>query len=403
MMSDDKKADGRTKPRGRILWVEELVLDLHLHSAMRIEILRHLAARGNDVRLLAMRSMFRYPVTDSTVHVIYVPLRYMAFLQRIFFCVLLSLFLPLYVLAKKTRVIILSQPVVSILAFLPLIPVARCLKIKLVLDVRSTPVEAHGWHAQLYASFCRFSYAIANRGFDLITVITPFMRDDVAKAFKIDPKSMRVWSDGVSTQLFDPSSNEASGRQLRLQHGLEKSFIVLYHGVMTEHRGIIELVKSVSMLKGRYEDVIVVLLGDGPIVPSLRKLTQELGLERQIVFHGRVKFTEVPKYIAMSDVGIIPLPNLPDWRGQCPNNLLENLAMEKPVILTDIPGSRLVVGDSKCATYVSDANPRQFAEAIMLLHDKRKQLKHLGRSGRAIIKEKYDWKVVAALFENLIG
>ena len=104
----------------------------------------------------------------------------------------------------------------------------------------------------------------------------------------------------------------------------------------------------------------------------------------------------------MCDVGIVPLPDLPDWRSQCPLNLLEYLAMGKVVIATDIPANRKVIGKSKCGIYVSSADPREIAKAIMYAYDNKDELKEWGSYGRAIINAKYSWKKVAEDFENYL-
>ena len=121
-----------------------------------------------------------------------------------------------------------------------------------------------------------------------------------------------------------------------------------------------------------------------------------------ITVHDSVNYLNVPEYINMCDVGIVPLPNSPDWRYQCPLKLLEYLAMEKVVIATDIPANRNVLKKSKCGIYVSSTDPKQIAEAIVYAYNHRNELKKWGVSGREIIMERYSWLKVSGDLERYL-
>jgi len=380
--------------------ITELVLDRHLHRTQSVEILRALANRGFDVELCAIRSKERYATGD--LKVCSIPLRYKPVIHQTFFSLIMFLFLPIYVLVKKPRFII-TEPSPSILAFLWKPLLSRCTKVKVILDIRSTPVEVHGWQEELKSLFFRISLLIAKRIFDGITIITSPMREEIARNFHIDSDEIGVWTEGVSTQHFDPAKCLAEGAELRRQYGLTNAFVILYHGNLTKNRGLKESAISLEMLpRGKYDDVVLFILGSGPALPTMRRLVDERGLHGRVIFHGPVHYDHVPKYIAMADVGLVPLPNHPDWINQCPLNLLEYLAMEKPVIITDIPCNRWIVGKSKCGTYVKNADPKEFAKAIGYLHDNRKMLKQWGVQGRIIVERRFQWSIAAEALENYL-
>ena len=110
----------------------------------------------------------------------------------------------------------------------------------------------------------------------------------------------------------------------------------------------------------------------------------------------------VPRFVAMCDIGIVPLPNLPQWRHQCPLNLLEYLAMEKPVIVSDIPANRDILGTCKCGKYLASVEPEKIADAIAGYYDFRAQLNELGACGSTLVKERYSWQKVAQDLETYL-
>src|SRR5208337_1872429 len=117
--------------------------------------------------------------------------------------------------------------------------------------------------------------------------------------------------------------------------------------------------------------------------------------EGRVIFHGPVKYQDVRRYISACDIGIVPLPDIPDWRSQCPLNLLECLAMGKVVVATDIPANREVASESKAVVYAASSNPKDIAKAIMYAFDNRSRLDEWGIDGRAIMEKKYDWTIIA--------
>jgi len=208
-----------------------------------------------------------------------------------------------------------------------------------------------------------------------------------------------VWTSGVSERLFDPLNYD--GKALRKEFGLEGKFVVFHHGVIGLERvaeGIAQTIESLAILKNRFEDIALFLLGEGDGLVVIRKIVKEKGLEDAVVLHTKVDYAEVPKFISMSDVGIVPLPDSPNWRYQCPLKLLEYLAMEKVVIATDIPAHREVIGKSKSGIYIKSIDPKEIAAAITFAHDNRDRLSDWGRHGRNIVRDAYTWEKVA---ENL--
>ncbi|MGB9693454.1 MAG: glycosyltransferase, partial [Fervidobacterium sp.] len=131
----------------------------------------------------------------------------------------------------------------------------------------------------------------------------------------------------------------------------------------------------------------------------LRDFARQYDVIEYVMFHPPVPHSKVPEFIAMSDICIVPLPDLPQWRNQCPLKLLEYLAMNKPIIATDIPANRNVLGANKCVIYVRTANPNEIAKAIAYAYENRKMLKEWASCGRAIVEEKYSWTKVAGNLE----
>lgn len=397
-MTDSRKTDIQSQ-RKKILWISFIILDIYLHKTSRIEILRHLAKRGYTVCLFAVRSRNRYEIEDSNIHVISIPLRYIPVLSPFFFLGILLLALPYYILYLRPNYVI-TEPGISIFSFVWVGLLSKLFRARLILDVRSTPVETVGLRGYLKLFFFSASISVAKSVFDGMTTITTLMRDEIRSKFHINSE-IGVWTSGVSTRLFDPETSGQDGANLRERFRLSDKFIIFHHGNFGIKRGITNCIRSIEALKTEYSDVVLFLLGSGLAFQEIERIIAANGIQDKVIIHTPVDYEKVPKYVAMCDVAIVPLPNIPDWRHQCPLKILEYLAMEKPVLLTDIPAHREIVGSNKCGIYMP-SDPRGIASAIKFAYNNREKLQEWGELGREIVIRKYDWDRVADDLEHYI-
>jgi glycosyltransferase involved in cell wall biosynthesis len=400
-----KKIIEKELPGRKVLWVEpsHFRLDNSLHKMADLEVSRQLAKRRISTFLVVLKSksfvLFR--VGTSQVSTISIPIKYVPIFSSVMYAIAMLFYLPLYIIILKPSYVV-AVPDLSIISFIPISFLSKFKKIKFILDIRSVPVETFGFIGFLQRFWFTASIHVAKKFFNGITTITSLMKADISSQYKINPKNMGVWTSGVSTRLFLRKNYISEGIELRTQLGLSNKFIVFYHGVFTASRGLKETVQCIAMLKDKYPDIVFFLLGKGSAASMLTDLVNTLGLKDNVIIHDPVVYTEVPKFIEMSDACIVPLPDIPYWRTQSPLKLLEYLAMEKVVIITDIHAHRLVIGKNTCGVYVSSVSPSDLAKSIIYVYNNKEQLNEWGKSGRTIVNENYTWEKVTSDLEKYL-
>lgn len=364
----------------------------HLSGSERIERLRHLAEDGNEVYLVAAqfdKNRFRFGISPN-LHLISIPIKYLPVFSSIIYGFALLFFLPIYLAKTRPDFLISDQSTAFFLLWKPIL--SKFLKFRVILDIRGTPV---GPRMRTNAIF-RSSMWTAKAMFDGITVVTPLMRDEICHAFNIAPDWTSVLSNGISEEIFDPEKESDKGRILRERLGLAGRFVILYHGSFRKTGGLFESIRAIALVKNKYPNITLFLLGnaDSQFLSLLRQVMGENKVERNVVLHGPVGFHEVPMYIAMSDLGLVPLPNTAFWRYQQPLKLLEFMAMNKVFIVSDSPAHQLIIRDSKNAIYVPKVTPLEIATAIEYAYHNRDRLDEWGKIGRNIVVNKFIWKKV---------
>jgi glycosyltransferase involved in cell wall biosynthesis len=386
----------------RVFWLSLLVFGFS-NVVSETEMAKCLTKDGADVYLFAMGSKRDVQGISST-HIVPFPMKYVPLVTPLLYIMALFVSMPFYIIIKNPDYVIVDER--TAIAGFALKLLMKGSKARFVLDIRSTPITAKSgprlgmFRANLHAFLFRVSIVLAKAEFDGITILTKLMKKQICQEFDIDPEFVGVWTSGVSAELFNPEN--FSKMEIKKELGLEDKFVVFYHGALGKYRGVDDTIKSIAELKERFNNLVLFILGEGWYEPNLRRLAEEIGAEDRIIFHKKVPYDEVPKYIAMSDVGIVPLPDSAVWRFQCPLKLIEYLAMKKVVIATDIPANREIIAKNKCGIYISSTDPKEIAEAIAFAYSNRETLKEWGASGRLIVEEKYTWEKIAKDFESFL-
>jgi len=172
-------------------------------------------------------------------------------------------------------------------------------------------------------------------------------------------KRIRVIYNGVHLAIapIDPEKRIA----LRKGIGAEVNEIVVnFFGRLADHKGVNYLVRSMSLLPSRYR---LILMGEGPEEEGLRKLVEELGLDRRVNFLGFV--AEVNDFVAASDIVVVPSI----WREACPRQIIEAMSLGVPVIASRIGGIPELLVDGVHGLLVPAADANALAAAIQRIGD----------------------------------
>jgi len=139
-----------------------------------------------------------------------------------------------------------------------------------------------------------------------------------------------------------------------------------------------------------------VIVGDGPERYNLEELASTLGITQETTFVGGIPHSEIPTYLAAAD--IIAVPSLVEATSIA---MMEAMAMEKPVVASDIPGLREISNYGNIAELVPPRDPFSIAKSVITLLDDDKRRKNLGRNSRAFIVKTKSWELVAKRTINL--
>jgi glycosyltransferase involved in cell wall biosynthesis len=161
--------------------------------------------------------------------------------------------------------------------------------------------------------------------------------------------------------------------------------IVAYAGVIGYNQGLRVLLEAARMLP----DVDIVLAGDGPELPLLKRKAKELGVGN-VSFRGYLDREELFELYRQSDVLIAHVRSSPTIDAtMVPIKLFEYMATGRPIVYAGKGIAADLLSRIGCAVTVTPDDPEAISTAIGELLRDPEQMRVLGLKGRARVRSDF--------------
>ncbi|APC78992.1 TPA: glycosyltransferase family 4 protein [Clostridium botulinum] len=188
----------------------------------------------------------------------------------------------------------------------------------------------------------------------------------------------------------------------------KKAYDIIYCGGVTKVRGIFQVVKSVKLAKNDGYNLKFLLIGpiDSNFKNELLDYINKNNLNENVDILGRINFSELPKYLEKSKIGIVTLLPIPKYKKNIPMKQFEYMAYGLPVVGSDLPPIKEFTGESNSGILVNPMNEREIWKAIKTLLESEEFYYELSKNGIQAVKEKYNWKCseekLISIYNNLL-
>jgi len=170
---------------------------------------------------------------------------------------------------------------------------------------------------------------------------------------------------------------------------------ILYSGSLIKRKGVDYLIKAFSEIS-KICDTHLVIIGSGSDENRLKKLVMLENINEQVHFMPPVSRTKFLEYLAKCSIFV--LPSL----FEClPVTLLEAMASSKPVIASDIPGSKDVITHGYDGFLFEKGNVNELKKYLELCLSDEKLRKKMGKNARKTVEEKYTFSKITTQYLDL--
>ena len=212
-------------------------------------------------------------------------------------------------------------------------------------------------------------------------------------------KRVKCIVNGINTDGFIPFT-PSERRDLKTKLGIKPDeFIIGCLAVMRHEKNHILLVEALKDLREKNIPAKVLLVGDGPLRQEIEKKVSDLNLNEFVIFAGMQ--SDVKSFIGAMDVGVIVSKGIETLSLAA----LETMAMEVPMIMSDIGGASEIIEEGVTGYLFESENKKMLVEKLMLAYNSNNE-NILGKLARKTVLEKFTQDEMVRqykrLFESLL-
>ncbi len=147
----------------------------------------------------------------------------------------------------------------------------------------------------------------------------------------IDPEKITVLQNTIDLETFGKAPLNS-----KILKRYKDKFVISYIGKISIERGLEIPIEGIREISKKIDNVILLFVGDGPLVQELKNVVIKLKLKNLVEFIPWPNLENINSYLEISDICIYPQPQNKFTNCGLPNKLFEYMYWERPVLVGDV-------------------------------------------------------------------
>jgi colanic acid biosynthesis glycosyl transferase WcaI len=212
------------------------------------------------------------------------------------------------------------------------------------------------------------------------------------------PRSqMSFLPNGVDTDFLQPQPPDS---ELLDRWGLHGKKAFVYVGTHAYYHGLETLIEAAALLQHR-EDIVFLLVGDGPEREPMKALARAKGLKN--VLFGASPYEEMARCYSVAYASLAVLKNNDVARKMRLSKVFPALSCGVPVIFSGPGETPELLEEHRAGIGVAAEDAGSLAHAIEELADDPFRRDALGRAGRQLAEEQFSWAAIVDRWLHEVG
>lgn len=220
-------------------------------------------------------------------------------------------------------------------------------------DVYDLPFRSEEW-------FQKVKFALDSA--DHVITVSKSNFTLLVNELSIPADKISIIPNGFNSNLFKPMDKVLARKRLNLSEDKKIILNVANLVPVKGHKYLIEAMKNI--VKDR-KDIMLIIVGDGPLRGDLEKQIKKLNLENYVKLAGAKPHDEIPLWMNAADIFV--LPSLSEGN---PTVMFEALGVGLPFVGTAIGGVPEIITSEDYGLLCPPADPECLAEKILIALDK---------------------------------
>lgn len=181
-----------------------------------------------------------------------------------------------------------------------------------------------------------------------------------------------------------------------------KHIIILQGNGINVQRGAEEAVEAMKYLS---EEFLLLMIGNGDVIPVLKEMVNSQGLSSKVVFIGRLPYEAMMKYTLSADLGLsLDKAQSLNYLYSLPNKIFDYIQAGCPILCSDLPEPRKIVEEYRVGEIAPTLEPQKLAEQIHNILNNHENLHHYQsnavKAAEVLCREEEEKKLIS-LFKHL--
>lgn len=224
-----------------------------------------------------------------------------------------------------------------------------------------------------------------------VVTVSDFLRDQVIE-FGVSPERVSTVHNAMRIHSIEPGARQKIRGELNIP---EAAIVIANVGNLLESKGQLETVQAFAELTKKFQEIRLVIAGDGPARAQLEALIAEHGLQQVVQLVGHR--SDVPVFLKAADIFVHP-----SKRDPFPLAVLEGLAAGLPVVAWADGGVTEQVVHERTGLLVPTGNVEALGSALATLIGNAELRQRMGEQAREHVATKLSPAQAATQFVDVL-
>lgn len=158
--------------------------------------------------------------------------------------------------------------------------------------------------------------------------------------------------------LFQPTQNL---KRADLNLPEDKIILIMQGAGLNVDRGVKEAIRAMPLL----DNCLLVIVGDGDIIPEMKELVHQQAWNDRVLFFGKRPYSEMMQFTQLADFGLsFDQPTNPNYLYSLPNKVFDYMHTATPIFCSNVIEVSKLVQHYNIGAVITDFEPNALAEQI---------------------------------------
>jgi glycosyltransferase involved in cell wall biosynthesis len=223
-----------------------------------------------------------------------------------------------------------------------------------------------------------------------VIVQTDFLKVRIERIYDTPPEKIVLVPNGVDTERFQPSGSREEIESMRAKHGWDEYTVILYCGFLDHINGVDFLLHTARTVRNEgAKKPKFIFAGDGPFRDLICRAARRD--PERFEYLGVIGHSALPLLYQAADIFVIPRPPSLAAESLIPLKLLEVMAMEAVVLVSDMPAMLEVIEDGQSGFVFRGGDTIDFTRKLGFLIRNAERLTRQRKEARRRVASAFSW------------